>query len=248
MKHERVIVVTGGASGLGAALVTHFANKGDAVTLNFRDDAKATTLLGALATAGSDSRVLPVKADVTDRAQVRQLFDQTIDRFGQVDVLVHCAGFNKDAPFLEMTDDAWDDVIGAHLKSAFICAQEYVFHNPENPGHIITLGAACAFQGRKNGTNFCSAKGGVVTLTKCLALELAPRVQVNCVVPGSIDTAEVRERYHLDTAAGLSKVLSGIPMGRLGQLEDFVHMVESILGSRFTTGESFFVNGGEYMQ
>ncbi|MGI9303225.1 MAG: SDR family NAD(P)-dependent oxidoreductase [Gammaproteobacteria bacterium] len=247
MKHERVIVVTGGASGLGAALVTHFAARGDAVTLNYRDDAKAKSLLGALADTDSDSHVLPVKADVTDRAQVRKMFDRTIDRFGKVDVLVHSAGVNRDTSFLDMTDAAWDEVTGAHLRSAFICAQEYVFHNPKNAGHIITLGAACAFQGRRNGANFCSAKGGVITLTKCLALELAPRIQVNCVVPGSVDTAEVRERYHLDTEAGLNKVLSRIPMGRLGERDDFVHVVESILGSRFTTGENFFVNGGEYM-
>jgi NAD(P)-dependent dehydrogenase (short-subunit alcohol dehydrogenase family) len=176
------------------------------------------------------------------------MFDETVEAYGKVDILINCAGINRDAPFLEMTDEAWDNVVGAHLKGTFICCQEYVFHNPDNPGHIINLGATCGLQGRKNGVNFCSAKGGVFALTKCLARELAPRIQVNCLIPGQMDTQEVRSRYHLDRPEELERVVGGIPMGRIGTLEDVTHMVDSILSARFTTGANLFVNGGDFMQ
>lgn len=244
MKDKRVVVITGGASGLGAALTTHFIGRGDQVTMNYRNLAKADRMIAEL---DAGDRLLPAKADVANRAEIVSMFDRTVERFGRLDVLINSAGINRDAPFLEITDEQWDSVVDAHLKGAFICSQEFVRRKPEGHAHIINLGAACALQGRKNGANFCSAKGGISALTKCLARELAPRIQVNCLVPGSVDTEEVRERYHLDDPAGLQRVLDGTPMARLGALEDVTHMVESILGAKFTTGENFFVNGGEYM-
>lgn len=247
MSDEHVIVVTGGASGLGAALVEHFAKQGHGVTMNYRDPAKAEALYSKLERDKAASRVIKCKADVSDRAQVRRMFDDTVETFGKVDVLINCAGFNRDASFLEMTDEAWDSVIGAHLKGTFICCQEFVFHNPSEPGHIVNLGASCGIQGRLNGVNFCSAKGGVTALSKCLARELAPRIQVNLLIPGSVDTPEVRERYHLDTPEGLERLLSGIPQGRIGALADVTHMVEAMLAARFTTGANFYVNGGDFM-
>ena len=159
MSDEHVAVVTGGASGLGAALVAHFARRGWAVTMNYRDERKAQALFGALQREGTAGRVLKAEADVSERAQVRGMFDETVETFGKVDILVNCAGVNRDAPLLELTDKAWDTVIDAHLKGTFICCQEFVRHHPEGPGHIINLGATCGLQGRKNGANFCSAKG-----------------------------------------------------------------------------------------
>lgn len=178
---------------------------------------------------------------------MQTLFADCGQRFGPANVLIHCAGVNRDARFLKISDEQWDEVVNAHLKSAFICCQEFVRQRPEGTGQILTLGAACGFQGRTNGTNFCSAKGGITALTKCLARELAPRIQVNCLVPSAVDTQEVRERYGLDKAESLAKLLAGIPIDRLGAPEDVTQMVEAILGARFTTGATFFVNAGEYM-
>ncbi len=247
MSDRRVIVVTGGSSGLGAALVAHFAQKGDAVVLNYRSEAKMRAVLEPLESAGLAAGVLPFRADVTSRAEVQSLFAACLERFGPPQVLIHSAGVNRDAPFLELTDEAWDEVVNAHLKSAFICSQEYLRHNREGPGHIVTLGAACGLQGRVNGANFCSAKGGIAAFTKCLARELAPRVQVNCLIPSAVDTEEVRERYHLDRPDSLARLLAGIPLGRIGALEDVTHMVDAMLEAKFTTGATFFTNGGEYM-
>ncbi len=248
MTEEPVIVVTGGASGLGAALVGHFARAGSRVVMNCRNLEKAKGVLNEIEATGTAGEILPVRADVTRRDEVRAMYDRALEVFGQLDVLIHCAGVNRDRPFLEMTDSLWDEVVEAHLKSAFICCQEFVLHKPEGRGHIVTLGAACGLQGRKNGVNFCSAKGGVSALTKCMARELAPRIQVNCLIPSAVDTPDVRERYGLDDPARRKALVDGIPMDRVGALEDVTQMVEAILASRFTTGSTFFVNGGEFMQ
>jgi len=153
----------------------------------------------------------------------------------------------RDNFFHKMSDEDWDSVISVHLKGTFICCQEFVNSKSQGNGHIINVSAACGIQGRKNGANFCSAKAGILAFTKCLALELSPRIQVNCLIPSAVDTPEVRERYKLDTKEGFDSVVNGIPMGRLGKTEDVTQMVNCILSSSFTTGATFYVNGGEYM-
>jgi NAD(P)-dependent dehydrogenase (short-subunit alcohol dehydrogenase family) len=179
--------------------------------------------------------------------EVKEMFASAFERFKQIDCLINFAGINRDAPFIEMTDEDWDGVISVHLKGTFICCQEFVKLKSQGNGHIINVSAACGIQGRKNGANFCSAKAGILAFTKCLALELSPRIQVNCLIPSAVDTPEVRERYKLDTKEGYDSVVNGIPMGRLGKTEDVTHMINCILSSNFSTGSTFYVNGGEYM-
>ncbi len=241
------IVITGGTRGLGAALTKAFAAKGSNVVMNYRSPQGAENVIAELEADAKD-RVLAVQADVRRREDVRAMFARTCEVFGGCDVLINCAGVNRDAPFSELTDELWDEVVDTHLKGTFICGQEFVRQIGEGQGSIINLGAACGIQGRKNGANFCSAKGGILALTKCMARELAPKIRVNCLTPSAVDTEEVRERYALDTPEGLTGVLNGIPMGRLGAHNDVIHMVDCILAAEFTTGANFFVNGGEFMQ
>ena len=248
MSEDRVMVVTGASSGLGAEVSEHFALRGYRVAMNYLIEPEAQATFDRIAAKLDDAdRLMKCQADVANREQVRAMFDAVVERFGRVDVLVNFAGINRDAPFVEMTDAMWDSVVSAHLRGHFVCCQEYVFHNPERPGAIINLGAACGQIGRKNGANFCSAKGGVIALTKCLAQELAPRIRVNCLVPGSVRTREVIDRYDLETEEGLAKELASLPMGRLGEFEDITRMVECMIGAEFTTGATFYANGGQYM-
>lgn len=240
-------MVTGGSSGLGAAIVEHLAARGFGVCLNYRSEGKAQRLLEQMPAADT-ARVLPFAANVADRDQVRNMFDAVLDRFGRVDVLANSAGFNRDAPFLEMTDEQFDSVIAAHLRGHFVCAQEFVFHNPDREGLILNFAAPCAVEGRLHGANFCSAKGAILALTKCMAQELAPRIRVNCLQPGSVLTPEVEERYDLTTPAGLEREIAKLPIGRLGEIGDVTAMFDAILEARFTTGACFHVSGGQLMQ
>ncbi len=191
------MLITGASSGLGEATAKHFAAKGHRIVIGYIVDHEGEAVHQEIGAAVGADRVIKCKADVADREQVKSMFDAAIDAFGRVDILINFAGINRDAPFTELTDEMWDSVVSAHLRGTFVCSQEFVFHNPDRPGCIINLGAACGQAGRKNGANFCSAKGGIFALTKCMALELAPRIRVNCLLPNAIKTREVIERYDL---------------------------------------------------
>lgn len=247
MNEDRVILITGSSSGLGACLIRHFSKKGFGVVINYVVDDEAEVLHNEIVESVGAEKVMKFKANVSDRTQVRSMFDATIEKFGRVDILINCAGINRDGPFLEMTDELWDAVVNVHLKGHFVCSQEYVFHNPDREGLIINLGAAAGQIGRKNGANFCAAKGGIFALTKAMALELAPRIRVNCLVPNAIRTREVMERYDLENKEGLAKELATMPMGRLGEYDDVTHMIDCIVDAKFSTGANFYVNGGQYM-
>lgn len=247
MIEDGVMVITGGSRGLGEAAAHHFARQGYRIVLTDIAEEGARRVADEIESVVGTGRVFVGAADVANREQVKALFDGAIEAFGQVDVLINFAGINRDAPFTELTDEMFDSVIAAHLRGAFVCSQEFVFHNPDRPGCIINLGAACGQAGRKDGANFCSAKGGIFALTKCMALELAPRIRVNVMVPNAIKTREVIERYDLDTPEGLAKEVGTMPMGRLGEFGDVHQMLESIIGAEFTTGATFWVNGGQYM-
>lgn len=248
MSEDRVVVITGSSSGLGAAMIEDFAARGFGVCLNYIIEEDAQAVYEEILGVTDESKAMMHKADAADREEVRAMFDAVIDKFGRVDILVNTAGINRDAPFAEMTDENWHAVISAHLHGHFVCSQEYVFHNPDREGLIINLGAPCGQVGRKNGANFCAAKGAIFAFTKCLARELAPRIRVNCLVPGSVKTREVIERYDLETEEGLAKETATLPMGRLGELEDIIKMVRCIVGAEYTTGANFYANGGQTMQ
>ena len=246
MPEERVILVTGSSRGIGAALVTEFAKDGFRVVLNHaHSQGEAEALHRVLVGQHGADRILLRKANVAKRDEVKAMFDAALDRFGRVDVLVNNAGLNIDGPFLAMTDEQWDQVIATNLTGTFICAQEFALRFTGKAGHIINISAATGLRGRKNGANYCSSKAGVITLTKCLALELAPKICVNCVLPGQMNTEEVMTRYNLHDKPTLDRMLSTIPLGRLGTTEDVYRVVRFLVkDAEFITGQNFFVNGG----
>jgi acetoacetyl-CoA reductase/3-oxoacyl-[acyl-carrier protein] reductase len=242
-----VVTITGGTRGLGAAITKHMMLAGHNVVMNYRSEQNADKIKNEISALKAPGQLLAIEADVRNRSDVQNMFSIINNKFGQADVLINCAGVNRDAKFLEMTDTDWDVVVDTHLKGTFICAQEFAKQIRGFSGNIINLGAACGIQGRLNGSNFCSAKGGILALTKCMARELAPLIRVNCLTPSAVDTEEVRERYNLDNPIKLKNLLAGIPMQRLGKHNDVTNMVDCILSAKFTTGENFFVNGGEFM-
>ena len=190
-----------------------------------------------------------MKAYVSTRSEVVRLFEETAAALGCADVLVNNAGLNIDGPFLEMTDQQWHTVVSTILTGTFLCSQEFARRFRGKEGHIVNIGALTAFRGRKNGANYCSARAGVIALSKCLAQELAPRrIRVNCVVPGWINTEEVMERYELRRPENLQRALDTVPLRRLGTPADVFTMIDFIVNhSEYITGHTFFVDGGYLM-
>jgi len=249
VEDKKVVIVTGSSSGIGAALVRGFAGKGDHVVINYlKSEEAALKLCTEINARHGPGTALALKADVSRRSDVQWLFSQVIRKFDKVDVLVNTAGLNIDRPFLEMTDEDWSTVLETILTGTFICSQEFARCYRGKAGNIINIGAVTAIRGRKSGVNYCSARAGVLTLTKCMALELSPKIRVNCVTPGYINTEEVMERYHLNEKENLERALSGIPMSRLGSTEDVFQVVDFIVNTaNYVTGQNYFVDGGSYM-
>ena len=116
-------------------------------------------------------------------------------------------------------------------------------------GSIINVGATTGIRPRRNGANYCASKAGLMHLTKCLALELAPTIRVNCLIPGMIDTEEMRERYRYDDADARRELLAEIPQGRIGRPAEMADALEFLVSdrARYVTGQKFIVDGGQFM-
>jgi NAD(P)-dependent dehydrogenase (short-subunit alcohol dehydrogenase family) len=249
MSGRKVALITGAARGIGAALAAAFADAGYRVVIHYlTSEAQARAVHEQVTARHGADAALVVRADVADRPAVRRLFDEARERFGGVDVLVNNAGINKDGPFLDMSDEDWRVVLDSVLTGTFVCSQEYARRYTGQEGHIVNLGATTGVSGRKNGANYCSAKAGVLTLTRCLALELAPRIRVNCVTPGHVKTEELVERFGLDRPENLERAVRAIPLGRLGRPEEVCRLVLFLVTqSGFVTGQNFIVDGGMFM-
>ena len=246
----KTVLITGALSDIGRATALAFTRLGYRVALNYRRHPEAAQALAEeLTHEGSAPPAIAFQADIRSRAEVLTLFEQIYQAWGRLDVLVNNAGINCDRPFVEMTDDEWAIVIDTVLGGAFLCSQEFARRYSGVDGNILNIGAVTAIKGRKNGANYCSARAAVLAFTKCLALELAPRIRVNTVTPGRIDTDELRTRYHLDDAQARARLEQDVPLGRLGKPEDVAAMMTFIVTSGpYLTGQNFFVDGGLYMR
>lgn len=245
-----VALITGALSDIGQAAAKALAEAGYGIVLNHRRDApKAKAVVDSLLRACPGSRVEAIRADVRDRREVAAMFDQACQVFGHVDVLVNNAGINRDRPFMELGDSDWQEVVDTLLNGTFICSQEYARRYRDTEGCIINIGSTTAIRGRLNGANYCSARAGVLTLTRCMALELAPRIRVNTVTPGPIDTEELRERYHLDDPEKRARMITDVPLKRMGTPAEVAAMIAFLATSgSYITGQNFFVDGGIYMR
>lgn len=242
----KVVLITGTLSDIGRATAQAFARAGYAIVVNYRHNPEVAGVFAeTLVQAEHAPQAVAIRADISSRREVQTLFDQIYQSLGRLDVLVNNAGVNRDRPFLDMPAEDWETVISTVLTGTFLCSQEFARRYSGSEGNIINLGAVTALQWRKNGANYCSARAGVLALTKCLALELAPRIRVNTVTPGRIETEELRARYHLADDQNRLRLEQDIPLRRLGQPADIAEMIVFLATSgRYITGQNFLVDGG----
>ncbi|QQE77383.1 3-oxoacyl-ACP reductase family protein [Alicyclobacillus sp. SO9] len=246
----KVAIVTGGTRGLGRDIAKTLAADGYYVVVNYRSSAvEAAQVVNEIVDLGGEA--MSYQADVSSREAVLKLTNDIVERAGRIDVLINNAGLNIDRPFLEMTSEEWSSVMKVNLDGTFHCTQ--IVANTMMKlgihGSILNMSASTALHGREDGANYCASKAGVMALTKCTALELAPQIRVNCIVPGFIETQEVVDRFSLDDDANKDKILDSIPLRRLGQSQDIANMVSFLCSDKasYITGQMFFVNGGNYM-
>lgn len=241
-----VAVVSGGTRGIGRAISERLLKLGHRVVALYRGDAAAAETAGRELGAGFTA----LACDVSVPDQVAATARTVLDEHGAPRVLVNNAGVNVDKPFLELTDEDWTSVIGTNLTGAFLLTRALA-PSMQRIGEavIVNIGATTGIRPRRDGANYCASKAGLMQLTKCLALELAPRVRVNCLVPGMTETEELVTRFDLREETARSRVLAEIPQARLGQPDDIAAALEFLVGptGSYVNGQRLIVDGGQFM-
>ena len=239
---QRVALVTGAGRGIGAAIARRLAGEGASLVLVDRDAGALSALAQGMQAAGQP--VLPLVADVTDRAQVEGLMAQVGEAFGRLDILVNNAGIIRDGFLAGLSDADWDQVLAVNLKGPFLCCQAALpWLRRRERSNIVNI-ASRAWLGNIGQANYAASKGGVVSLTRTLALELARyRINVNAVAPGLIDTPMTRAM----PAAARERLLRMQPTGEMGSADDIAAAVAFLASpdSRFITGQVLHVDGGK---
>jgi NAD(P)-dependent dehydrogenase (short-subunit alcohol dehydrogenase family) len=244
----KVVLVTGAQQGIGRAIALRCAAAGADVAVNWLDDEGAANDIADEIRA-SGRRALTVRGDVGQLAEVEAIVAAVETQLGPIDVLVNNAGVFPRVPFLELRESDWDFVLGVNLKGSCFCAQAVARRMVAagRPGAIINLTSGAAYRGSPRGVHYCASKGGVVSLTRQMALELAPhRIRVNAIAPGLTDTAQPR---YGSSEAEIAATAQTIPLGRMAQPDDIARTAVFLASDEagFTTGQILHVNGGGYL-
>jgi len=224
-----------------------FARAGASVGVNYLDDREAAERVAAEARALGGKCVV-VQGDVSRVAEAGAMVDLVARDLGGLDVLVNNAGVYPRVPFLDLSESDWDYVLDVNLKGSFFCAQAAAraMIAAGRRGSIINL-ASQAIRGAVRGTHYSASKGGVVALTRAMALELAPhKIRVNAIAPGLTDTAQPRYGNTEDEIAAMS---DAVPLGRMARPDDIADVAVFLASdeARHITGQTIHVNGGQYL-
>lgn len=236
---RRVAVVTGGADGLGRGTAERLLHGSYRVAVLDVDDAPA------LVEAHPDTCSTYV-GDVSDRSFVESVAADIASTWGRVDALVNNAGIFPRTAALDLADSDWARVLNVNLWGTFLCAQVFAPAMFEGGGAMVNTASGQAFRPRPNSAAYAASKGGIVSLTRSLAIEWAPHIRVNCVVPGIADTAMPRLGRSEESfqSAGAE-----IPLGRVGQPSDIASAVAFLVSddAAYVTGQTLAVNGGSIL-
>ncbi|MGX5357511.1 SDR family NAD(P)-dependent oxidoreductase [Kocuria sp. KH4] len=242
----RVAVVTGGGSGIGAAIAMLFAREGADVAVLDRDEQHARAVAEECGAFGG--RTAALAADVTDGEAVRAAMDRVAEELGGIDVLVSAAGILDETPLLEMTEATFDKVLAVDLKGVFLAARWAAPHMvARGGGRIINIASQLGIKGGTGLTHYVAAKAGVIGMTKAMALELAEHgILVNAIAPGPIVTPLIEGLSEEWKAAKQAE----LPIGRFGQAHEVAPtalLLASSPGGDLYTGQTLGPNSGDVM-
>ena len=241
----KIALITGASRGIGRAIAMELAHRGATVAVNFRTSLSAAEeLRREIHQVGCDCELF--QGDISDRQHARNLIDNVVASFQRVDILVNNAGITRDRSIRKMTDDDWADVIETNLNSVFYCTSAAIPTMIEHKyGRIVNIASFSGQAGNFGQANYAASKGGIIAMTKVLALELAKyNVTANVVAPGFTET----EMVAAIPAAVMEQILARIPIRRLAQPEEVAKAVAFLLcDGDYITGQQINVNGGIYM-
>jgi 3-oxoacyl-[acyl-carrier protein] reductase len=243
---DKKALVTGGRSGMGKATALCFAEAGADVAVCDCEvqDGQLNAVAKEIREMGR--RSLSIKADVSLKSEVDNLFEQVVRQFGSIDILVNCAGIVTASSVLEMPEEEWDRVLAVDLKSIYLCGQAAGKVMAEQKrGSIISIASEFGLHGALNRGAYCAAKSGVINLTRVMALELAiHNIRVNAVAPGVIKTPLSYRRWNDPKL--LKETEAHIPLGRMGAPEEVAAAILFLASdaASYITGQTLLVDGG----
>jgi glucose 1-dehydrogenase len=246
-------LVTGASSGIGRAIALSLGDAGADVVINYvTDEDKAEALAEEIRRKGSNA--LALRADVSDEAQVRDMFGTMLKQLGTIDILVNNAGLQQDAPFHELTLAKWNKVLAVNLTGQFLCSREAVREfmrrgvRPQvscSAGKILCVSSVHEVIPWAGHVNYAASKGGVMLMMKSLAQEVAPyRIRVNSICPGAIRTPINMQAW--DTPAAYNELMKLIPYKRIGEADEIGRAAVWLASdyADYVHGISLFVDGG----
>jgi len=237
---DKIAIVTGGGQGIGRAVCLKFAEAGAKILVADIDGESAGKLASEITAFGGQAAAF--KVNVTDKASVDEMVKACTAGFGGLDILINNAGVTRDALFLRMKEDQWDFVLDVSLKGSFLCSQAAAKAMRKTGGRIMNTASVAAL-GNMGQANYSSAKGGIISLTRTMALELARyNITVNCIAPGAVMTAmfdDVPEDLQ-------AKYKERIPLKRFAEPEEIAeaHLFFCSAPGSYITGQTLFIDGG----
>lgn len=243
----KIALITGASSGIGRATALIFARNGANVVAVGRNENELNALRDEA--AGLEGTIRPHLADVTELTQVDRLVTETVDNLGQLDVLVNAAGIIKSGSLETTTLDEWDKMLNINLRSVFYLMQRCLPHLESTKGNIVNVSSVTGTRAFPGVLAYCVSKAGIDQLTRCAALELAPRgIRVNAVNPGVVET-NLHKRGGMnpeDYEKFLANAANTHPIGRAGQPEEVGELVYFLASenARWITGATYAIDGG----
>jgi 3-oxoacyl-[acyl-carrier protein] reductase len=242
---NKVAVVTGSGRGIGKAIALKLAQDKMNIVICDIDDDSINTAVKEIEQLGV--KAISVKVDVTNTEQVANLFDATMNAFGRADVLINNAGITRDNLLIRMQENEWDAVIAVNLKGSFNCLKAAAkIMMKQRSGKIVNISSVVGVMGNVGQANYAASKGGLISLTKSAAKELAARnITVNAVAPGYIET-EMTKNLHDSVKEAF---LNLVPLKRPGQPEDIANVVSFLVSpaADYITGQVIHIDGGMVM-
>ena len=247
---DKRILVTGGSRGIGRAAVEVFLAGGARVAVNGRSAESTAAGIAALGDASLGNRALvAAPGDVGTVAGCEAAVGTAIEALGGLDVLVNSAGVGYGGAIEEMDESRWDDTLDVNLKGSFFCIKAALPSLRKSLGNIVNVASDAGLMGDPDLIVYCASKGGVVNMTRAMALAFAPEVRVNCVCPGYVDTDMVRRdgiELAADPAAAEQALIDYAPLGRIAEPAEIGRAIAYLADpeNRFVSGAALQIDGG----